>query len=91
MGPQRRTPEVLVPLAQEKRGEWLPVSHFRDSKEVATYFQKVLKKPVWEAEDFGAHFEGRRCEGRRLHRVGKFHCRWHHPVKMLRRWLRSTA
>lgn len=50
--------EALLPVAMSQRGTWLPLAQFRECKEVITYFQKVMQKPVWEAEDFGAYFEG---------------------------------
>jgi len=51
--------EVLQLLAEPKRGTWMPVSELRDSKEVASYFKKVMKlTEVWAAEDFAAYFEG---------------------------------
>lgn len=51
--------EVLVPLAEKKKhGLWVPLSELRESQEVAAYFQKVMKKPLWDVEDFAAYFEG---------------------------------
>jgi len=50
--------EVLVPLAEKIRGAWIPLSQMRESPEVASYFSKVLKKPLWDVEDFAAYFEG---------------------------------
>jgi len=50
--------EVLFPAAEPHRGSFIPLSQLRDCKEVAGYFKKVLQKPVWDAEDFAAYFEG---------------------------------
>jgi len=50
--------EVLTPIAEPNRGSWLPLDKFLGAAEVKTYFQKVLKKPVWDVEDFAAYFEG---------------------------------
>ncbi|CAK0824119.1 unnamed protein product [Prorocentrum cordatum] len=50
--------EVLMPAAGAQKGERVPVAELREAGEVARYFKDVLKKAVWDAEDFAAYFEG---------------------------------
>lgn len=50
--------EVLMPAAVSQKGERVPITELRDSGEVTKYFKDVLRKAVWDVEDFAAYFEG---------------------------------
>jgi len=50
--------EVLLPVGRANPGKHLPMSTFRDTPEVKTYFETVLLRPLWDIEDFATYFEG---------------------------------
>mmetsp|Transcript_3937 Transcript_3937/g.8001 ORF Transcript_3937/g.8001 Transcript_3937/m.8001 type:complete len:896 (-) Transcript_3937:158-2845(-) len=50
--------EVLLPVGRANPGKHLPMSQFRDTLEVKTYFETVLHRPLWDVEDFATYFEG---------------------------------
>lgn len=50
--------EVLLPVGRANPDKHLPMSQFRDTPEVKTYFETVLHRPLWDTEDFATYFEG---------------------------------
>ncbi|CAE8725615.1 unnamed protein product, partial [Polarella glacialis] len=51
--------EVFLPVVgKDQIGEWFPLTKMQEDDSVQKHFSQVLGKPVWEAEDFQAYFEG---------------------------------
>ncbi|CAE7194179.1 dnaJ [Symbiodinium necroappetens] len=51
--------EVLEPVfSAEEPGAWIDLSKLQEDEAVKSHFKEVMGKPVWDAEDFQAYFEG---------------------------------
>lgn len=49
--------EVLQPVVAAAKG-WVTLASLRQDPNILLYFQNILQKPVWDAEDFITYFEG---------------------------------
>ncbi|CAE7300144.1 dnaJ [Symbiodinium natans] len=51
--------EVLEPVfSMEEPGAWIELAKLQEDEAVKSHFKEVMGKPVWDAEDFQAYFEG---------------------------------